>query len=80
LIVLDFVIKLLLLQDLITRIKYNFILVITDKLTKYIYFIFYLKASITEDLVYIFLKIMVANHNTPEKMISDKDKLFISKF
>jgi hypothetical protein len=39
--------------------------------------ILYLKASITEDLVYIFLRIIVANYNTLEEMISDKNKLFI---
>jgi hypothetical protein len=79
LIVLDFVIKLLLSRDLITRIKYNFILVITDRLTKYIYFIFYLKASIAEDLVYMFLRVIIANYSALEEIISDKNKLFISK-
>jgi hypothetical protein len=78
LIVLDFVIKLLLLQDLITRIKYDFILVITDRLTKYIYIILYLEASIIENLAYTFLRIIVVSYNTLEKMISDRDKLFIS--
>jgi hypothetical protein len=76
-IILDFVIKLLLLQDLIIRIEYDFILVITDKLTKYIYIILYLKASTAEDLVYIFLRIIVANYSTLEEMISDRNKLFI---
>jgi hypothetical protein len=75
--VLDFVIKLLLSQDLITRIKYNFILVIMDKLTKYTYIISYLKANIAEDLAYVFLKVIIANYNTLEKIISDKDKFFI---
>jgi hypothetical protein len=77
LIVLDFVIKLLLLRNLITRIEYDFILVVTDRLTKYTYIILYLEASIIENLVYIFLKIIVANYNALEEMISDRDKLFI---
>jgi hypothetical protein len=47
---LDFVVKLLLLQDLITRIKYDFILVIMDKLIKYTYIILYLKANTAKDL------------------------------
>jgi hypothetical protein len=76
-IILDFVIKLLLLQDLIIRIKYNFILIITDRLTKYIYVILYLKSSITEDLAYAFLRVVVANYNALEEMISDKNKFFI---
>ena len=75
---LDFVIKLLLLRDPITGIEYDFILVITDRLTKYIYIILYLEASIIENLVYAFLRVVVANYNALEKMISDKDKFFIS--
>jgi hypothetical protein len=77
LIVLDFIIKLLLSRDLITRIEYDFILVIIDRLTKYIYIILYLKASIAKNLAYIFLRVIVANYNILEKMISDKNKLFI---
>jgi hypothetical protein len=79
LIVLDFVIKLLLLQDLIIRIKYDFILIITDRSIKYTYMILYLEASIAEDLAYTFLRIII-NYNSLEKMISDRNKFFISKF
>jgi hypothetical protein len=77
LIILDFVVKLLLLQDLITGIKYDFILVITDKLTKYTYIILYLEASTAEDLAYMFLRVIIANYNTLEEIISDKNKFFI---
>jgi hypothetical protein len=77
LIILDFVIKLLLLRDLIIIIEYDFILVITDKLIKYIYIILYLKASIIKDLAYIFLRIIITNYSALEEMISDKNKLFI---
>jgi hypothetical protein len=77
LIVLDFVVKLLLLQDPITGVKYDFILVITDRLTKYIYIILYLEASITKDLAYMFLRIVVANYSALEEMISDRNKFFI---
>jgi hypothetical protein len=79
-IILDFVVKLLLLQDLIIGVEYNSILVITDRLIKYTYIILYLEASIAEDLVYIFLKVVVANYSALEKMISDKNKFFISRF
>jgi hypothetical protein len=61
------VIKLLLSQDLITGIKYDSILIITDKLTKYIYIILYLEVSIAEDLAYAFLRIIVANYSALEK-------------
>jgi hypothetical protein len=76
-IVLDFVIKLLLLRDLIIRIEYDSILVITDRLIKYTYIILYLEASTAEDLVYAFLRVVVANYSALEKMISDRDKFFI---
>jgi hypothetical protein len=77
LIILDFVIKLLLLQDQIIGIKYNSILVVIDKLIKYTYIILYLEANIAEDLVYIFLRVVVANYNALEEMISDRNKFFI---
>jgi hypothetical protein len=80
LIVLDFVVKLLLSRDLITGVEYDFILVITDRLIKYIYMILYFEASTAEDLAYIFLRVIVANYSTLEKMISDRDKFFISRF
>jgi hypothetical protein len=49
-----------------------------DRLTKYTYIILYLKASIIEDLVYIFLKIIIINYSALEEMISDRNKFFIS--
>jgi hypothetical protein len=79
-IVLDFIVKLLLLRDLITRIKYDFILVVIDRLIKYTYFIFYLKANIIEDLAYAFLRVIIINYSALEKIISNKNKLFILKF
>jgi hypothetical protein len=80
LIILDFVVKLLLLQDLITGIEYDFILVITDRLTKYIYIILYFKANTVENLAYVFLKVVVANYSALEEIISDRDKFFILWF
>jgi hypothetical protein len=71
------VIKLLLSQDPITGIKYDFILVITDRLTKYTYIILYLEASIVEDLAYVFLRVIVANYSVLEEIISDRNKFFI---
>jgi hypothetical protein len=76
-IVLDFVIKLLLSRDLIIGVEYDSILVITDRLTKYTYIILYLEANTAEDLVYMFLRMVVANYSALEEMISDKNKLFI---
>jgi hypothetical protein len=78
LIILDFVIKLLFLRDLIIGIEYDSILVVTDRLIKYTYIILYLEASTAENLVYIFLRVIIANYSALEEMISDRNKLFIS--
>jgi hypothetical protein len=72
------VVKLLLSRDLIIGVEYDSILVVTDRLTKYIYIILYLKASIAEDLAYVFLRVVVANYSALEEMISDRNKFFIS--
>jgi hypothetical protein len=62
---LDFVTKLSLSKELMTGVIYNFIIVVTDRLTKYVYFIFYFESSSAEDLAYIFYKYIVANHGFP---------------
>ena len=77
---LDFIVKLLKSIELITKVVYDLILVIIDRLTKYGYFIPYKEASLTEDLAYTFYKYVVRNHGLPEEIIFDRDKLFISKF
>jgi len=59
---LDFVTKLLLSKEPITGVIYDSIIVITDRLTKYAYFISYLKSFLAEDFAYIFHKYIVANH------------------
>ena len=77
---LDFIVKLPKSKKPITKVIYDLILVITDRLTKYGYFILYKEASSAEDLAYIFYKYIVGNHRLPEEIISDRDKLFIFKF
>jgi len=59
---------------------YNFILMITDKLIKYKYFLSYKKATFTKDLTYTFLKMIVANHELSDETISNRDKFFTLKF
>ena len=49
-------------------------------LTKYIYLKPYKEASIVEDLVYIFNKVVITRYKILDKIISDRDKLFISQF
>jgi hypothetical protein len=77
---LDFITKLPLFKELMTGVMYDSIMIVTDRLTKYAYFISYLESSLTEDLVYIFHKHVVINHRFPQRIISNRDKLFISRF
>jgi hypothetical protein len=62
---LDFVTKLSLFKKLMTGVIYDSIIVVTDRLTKYAYFISYLESFLAEDLVYIFYKYIVANYGFP---------------
>jgi hypothetical protein len=62
---LDFVTKLPLFKKLITKVMYDSIIVVTNRLTKYAYFIPYLESSLAEDLVYMFYKYVIANHGFP---------------
>jgi hypothetical protein len=59
---LDFITKLSLSKEPITEIMYDSIMVVTNRLTKYAYFIPYLESSLAENLAYIFHKYVVANH------------------
>jgi hypothetical protein len=62
---LDFVTKLPLFRELIMEVIYNSIMIVTDRLTKYVYFISYLKSFSAEDLAYIFYKYIIANYRFP---------------
>jgi len=53
---LDFVVKLLLLKDLLTRVEYDSILIIIDRLTKYTYIILYIEASTTKQIAFTFIR------------------------
>ena len=77
---LDFITKLPQLKEPLTGTTYDSILVIVDTLTKYAYLEPYKKASTAEDLVYIFNKMVISRHGIPDRITSDRDKLFISQF
>ena len=62
---LDFMTKLPLFKKLIIGVIYDSIMVVTNRLTKYAYFIPYFKNFLAEDLAYIFYKYIVANHGFP---------------
>ena len=76
----DFIVKLPASQEPMTKVTYDSIWVVTDRLTKYGHFVPYKESSTAEDLAYIFLKTVVSQHGLPGEIISDRDKLFASKF
>ena len=76
----DFITKLPESKELISNAQYDSILIITDRLTKFGYFLPYRESSTAKKLAYIFLRRIVANHGLLKKIISDRDKLFTSKF
>lgn len=76
----DFITKLPLSREPTTKIDFDSILVIVERLTKYMIILPYKEASTAEELAYAFLRNVVANHGLPEEIISDRDKLFTSKF
>ena len=47
---------------------------------KYRYFIPYKEALSAEELAYMFLRVIAANYELSEEIISDRDKLFTFKF
>ena len=76
----DFIIKLLKLTDLVTGQIYNIVLVIIDKLTKWGYFIIYIKEILIEDVVKIYIKEVFLRHRALNKIILDRDLRFILVF
>jgi hypothetical protein len=77
---LDFIVKLPLLKEVLIGVTYDFILVVTDRLIKYAYFISYKEGSTVEELAYIFNRNVIVNYGILEEIISDRDKLFTSNF
>lgn len=59
---------------------YDSILMMFDRLTKYSYFIPFVKDGNTLQFVYVFIQNIVTNHGMPRELISDRDKLFTSHF
>jgi hypothetical protein len=80
LISMDFITDLLESKDPQTQARHDSILVIVDRLIKYAYFWLYRKDTHAEGLAFIFLRVIVANHGLPKEIISDRDRLFTSKF
>ncbi len=72
----DFVVKLLPLVNPVTNDKYNLVIVIIDKLTKYIIIIPYKETYNASQLGFILLDRLIRDYSIPELITSDRDKLF----
>ncbi len=79
-IALNFIVKLSKSKKKIIKTTYDFILIITDRLIKYEYFLSYKKATFAKNLTYTFLRTIVANHELSDEIILNRDKLFTLKF
>jgi len=73
-------VKLLKSKDLVTRVTYDLIIVIIDKLTKYSILILFKELYIAEQLGYILLDRLIKDYSIPKLITSDRDKLFILKY
>ena len=51
-----------------------------DRLTKYTYIVLYRELSTAKDLAYVFLRAIFTNHGALDEIISNRDKLFTSRF
>jgi hypothetical protein len=79
-IALDFIVKLLSSVKSIIKVVFDLILVVIDRFTKYGYFILYKESLLAEELAYAFNKHIIGNHEILKEIISDRDKLFTSRF
>ena len=79
-VIMNFIVKLSFSKKFLTRVFYDSILIIVNWLTKEVHFILYKKVLNTEELVYIFLQNVTALQDLSDKIISDRDKLFMSNF
>jgi hypothetical protein len=77
---LDFIVKLLPSVKLIIKVIFDSILIIIDRLIKYGYFISYRESLSAEELAYAFNKYIIGNYGILKEIISDRDKLFTSRF
>jgi len=76
----DMIVKLPPSKEPVSQAEYDSIWVITDRLTKYAYFIPYKESSTATKLAYAFLRTVVANHGVPRTIITDRGVMFTLKF
>jgi len=76
----NFITKLLTSKDLAWEVKFDSILTIVDRLTKYTMFISFQETATASVLTYTILQELVNNHRLSKEFIINRDKLFTSKF
>jgi len=76
----NFITKLLTSKNLAWEVKFDSILTIVDRLTKYTMFISFKETATASVLTYTILQELVSNHRLSKEFITDRDKLFTSKF
>ena len=76
----DFIIKLLKLENISIEVKYNSILIVVDKFIKYIYLIFCNKKFTVKQTVYIVLDKVIKYHRILKNITSNRNKIFKNNF
>jgi len=79
-VIMNFIMKLLKFKDSAWKVRFNSILIIVNKLMKYMMFISFREITTALVLMYIILWELISNHELSKKFITDRDKLFMSKF
>lgn len=67
-------------EGLLKSNRKEVILVVVDRLTKYAHFIPLSHPYITETVVGLFMENVYKLHGLPKSIVSDRDKVFTSKF
>jgi len=76
----NFIMKLSTSKNLAWEVKFDSILTIVNRLTKYTMFISFKKTTTASVLMYTILQELISNHGLSKEFIINKDKLFTSKF
>ena len=76
----NYVTKLLKSKDPTTRVFYNSIIVVVNKLTKYSHFILFKEIFNAEQLGHLFINQIVQYQSTPQNIISDRNNFFTSAY
>ena len=72
----DFITRLPPLIEAYIGVSYDIILVIVDRLTKYIHFILYKATLIAKQLGFLVLDRLIRYYRIPRVFVTDRDKLF----